>query len=126
MAKKHKGLPQGVSYAQALAAEKKKKELIAKAQKETEMQINAEIACQRVLWLSAVSIADAYGFGAKRLDPYFEKLKENSNEFDRMCEETDYDYALEKLRQKVEDVTGAKVTYLYEKELNEISKRGAR
>ena len=125
MAKKHKGLPHGVSYAKALAAEKKKKDLIAKAEKETEMRINAEIACQRVLWIAAVSIADAYGFGAKRLEPYFAKLKENSEAFDRMCEEADYDYALEKLRQKVEAVTGSKVTYLYEKELNEIQKRGA-
>lgn len=120
MSKKHKPLPNGMNYAQVLAAERQKKE----AKKYVEMQVNAEIACQRVLWIAAVSISDAYGFGAKRLEPYFAKLKENSEEFDRMCEEADYDYALEKLRQKVETVTGSKVTYLYEKELNEIQKRG--
>ncbi len=122
MAKKHKGMAQGVTYAQVLAAEKKKKDLQAQIERQTEMQIHAEIFVQRALWLSAVSIAQAYGFGPKRLEPYFDKLKENSDDFDRMCEENDYDYALEKLRQKAEEVTGAKLEYLYEKDLREIRK----
>lgn len=66
------------------------------------------------------SIADAYGFGAKRLEPFFEKLRENAEEFERMEAENDYEYALEKLRMKVEKVTGAKIDYLYEKELAEL------
>lgn len=122
MAKKHKGMAQGVTYAQVLAAEKKKKDLQAQIERQTEMQIHAEIFVQRALWLSAVSIAQAYGFGPKRLEPYFDKLKENSDDFDRMCEENDYDYALEKLRQKAEEVTGAKLEYLYEKDFREIRK----
>ena len=123
MAKKHKSIPQGVNYAQVLAAEKKQKELRQKREREIELQMHTEIFVQRALWLSVVSIADAYGFGPKRLEPYFEKLKENSEEFDRMTEENDYDYALEKLRRKAEGVTGAKLDYLYEKEMNEIEKR---
>lgn len=124
MAKKHKRLPQGVSYAQVLAEEKRKKDMQAQIEREAEMQIHTEIFVQRALWLSVVSIADAYGFGPKRLEPYFEKLKENGDEFDAMCEEYDYDYALEKLRQKAEKVTGAKLDYLYEKEYMEIQKKG--
>ena len=123
MAKKHKHLPQGVSYAQVLAEEKRKKDRQAQIERETEIQINAEIQTQRALWLSVCSIADAYGFGPKRLEHYFEKLQENSTEFEKMCEEKDYEYALEKLRLKTEKVTGAKLEYLYEKELNELRKR---
>ena len=123
MPKKRKGLPQGVNYAQVLAEEKRKKDLQARVEHETELQIHAEIFVQRALWLSVVSIADAYGYGPKRLEPYFEKLKENGDEFDKMCEEYDYDYALERLRQKAEKVTGAKLEYKYERELQEYTKK---
>ena len=123
MPKKRKGLPQGVNYAQILAEEKRKKDLQARVEHETELQIHAEIFVQRALWLSVVSIADAYGYGPKRLEPYFEKLEENGDEFDKMCEEYDYDYALEKLRQKAEKVTGAKLEYKYERELQEYTKK---
>lgn len=123
MAKKHKPLPHGVNYAQVLAEEKRKKDLQARVEHETELQIHAEIFVQRALWLSIVSIADAYGYGPKRLEPYFEKLKENGDEFDQMCEDYDYDYALEKLRQKAEKVTGAKLEYKYERELQEYTKK---
>jgi predicted ATPase len=123
MAKKHKQLPRGVNYAQVLAAEKREKEAKAKQERQLELKFNAEIYVQRALWLSAVSIAEAYGFGPKRMEAYFMKLKENSDDFDRMREENDYDYALEKLRQRAEEVTGAKLDYLYEKELREIEDR---
>lgn len=121
MAKKHKQLPRGVNYAQVLAAEKREKEERLKKERQLELYMHTEIYVQRALWLSVVSIAQAYGFGPKRLEPYFEKLQENSDDFDRMCEENDYDYALEKLRQKAEEVTGAKLDYLYEKELRDLA-----
>ena len=124
--KKRKPIPNGANYAQVLAAEKKQKELQLKAERELELQMHTEVYVQRALWLATVSIAQAYGFGPKRLEAYFEKLKENSDDFDRMCEENDYDYALEKLRQKAEEVTGAKLDYLYEKELQEIEIRNGR
>lgn len=123
MAKKHKQLPRGVNYAQVLAAEKREKEAKVKRERQIELYMHTEIYVQRALWLSAVSIAEAYGFGPKRMESYFEKLKENSDDFDRMCEENDYDYALEKLRQRAEEVSGAKLEYLYEKELRELAER---
>ena len=114
--KKRKPIPNGATYAQVLAAEKAKKD----AERQLEMKLNANIYVERALWLSVVSIADAYGFGPKRLEPYFEKLRENSEEFESMCEEVDYTYALEKLREKAQKVTGAELTYVYEKELKEL------
>lgn len=120
MGKKRKPLPQGVNYAQVLAAEKAKKE----RERQLEMQFNANIYVERALWLAAVSISDAYGFGPKRMEAYFAKLKENSEEFERMDREDGYEYALEKLRQKAEKITGEKLTYLYEKELREMQEGG--
>ena len=112
-----------MNYAQVLAAEKREKEAKAKRERQMELYMHTEIYVQRALWLSAVSIAEAYGFGPKRMEAYFMKLKENSDDFDRMCEENDYDYALEKLRQRAEEVTGAKLDYLYEKELRALAER---
>ena len=123
MAKKRKGMAPGVNYAQVLAEEKRKKDLQEQIQRETELKIHTEIYVQRALWMSVVSIADAYKFGPKRLEPYFEEMQKNSEEFEKMCEEYDYDYALEKLRQKAEKVTGSKIEYMYEKEYNELQKR---
>ena len=91
--KKRKPIPKGATYAQVLAAEKAKKD----AERQLEMKLNANIYVERALWLSVVSIADAYGFGPKRLEPYFEKLRE-----------------------KAQKVTGAELTYVYEKELKEL------
>ena len=122
MPKKHKPLPKGVNYAQVLAAEKARKEALEKAKRDAEIKIHADIHTQRMTWIMVASIADAYGFGAKRLEPFFEKLRENAEEFERMEAENDYEYALEKLRMKVEKVTGAKIDYLYEKELAELQR----
>ena len=123
MPKKRKGMAPGVNYAQVLAEEKRKKDLQEQIQRETELKIHTEIYVQRALWMSVVSIADAYKFGPKRLEPYFENMQKNSSEFEQMCEEYDYDYALEKLRQTAEKVTGSKIEYMYEREFNELQKR---
>lgn len=119
MAKKHKAIPHGANYAQVLAAEKRKKE----QEREIESQMRTQIFVQRALWLSSVSVADAYGFGPKRMEAYFKALQENSDEFERMVEEYDYEYALEKLRQKAERISGTELDYLFEKELRELEKR---
>lgn len=119
MAKKHKVIPHGANYAQVLAAEKRKKE----QEREIESQMRTQIFVQRALWLSSVSVADAYGFGPKRMEAYFKALQENSDEFERMVEEYDYEYALEKLRQKAERISGTELDYLFEKELRELKKR---
>lgn len=119
MAKKHKAIPHGANYAQVLAAEKRKKE----QEREIESQMRTQIFVQRALWLSSVSVADAYGFGPKRMEAYFKALQENSDEFERMVEEYDYEYALEKLRQKAERISGTELDYLFEEELRELKKR---
>ena len=63
---------------------------------------------------AVASVADAYGFGAKRLDLFFRALDENTRDYQRMAEENDEDYANEKLRLKAERVTGTQIRYLYE------------
>ena len=62
------------------------------------------------------SIADAYGFGPERMKKFFVALQDNAEEYERMKQAVDEDYANEKLRLKAEKVTGMEIRYLYEAE----------
>ena len=88
------GKPRGASFADVLAHKRQMRAAVEKA--------------------AVASVADAYGFGAKRLDLFFRALDENTREYQRMAEENDEDYANEKLRLKAERVTGTQIRYLYE------------
>lgn len=66
---------------------------------------------QRYLWLTAVSLHDAYGFGPERLQKFFEAFQANSDELAKMRAEVDDDYAFEKLRRMAEDVSRMDIRY---------------
>ena len=83
------------------------------------VQLRADMATQKALWLAVCSVADAYGFGPERMKKFFIALQENNDEITRMEKEVDTDYAYEKLRLKAERVTGMKIEYLYEHEAQE-------
>lgn len=70
-----------------------------------------EQSMQRYLWLMAVSLHDAYGFGPERLHKFFEAFQENSDELAKMRAEVDDDYAFEKLRLRAEDVSRMDIRY---------------
>lgn len=114
--KKHKPLPPGMTYAEKLAQEKMVKEAVEKAARDHTVKIRAEILAQRDLWLQIVSIGRAFGVAQKRIWDYFDTLAEVTEEFNDMTEEHGQEYALEKLRQAAEKLTGVPLEYLYEKE----------
>lgn len=92
---------------------------IEKAARDATVQVEADTATQRAMWLMVCSIADAYGFGPKRMQAFFGALQENTEELERMKAEDGEEYAYEKMRQKAESVTGSKIEYLYEKDWRE-------
>lgn len=118
----HKGLPKGMRYADYVALEHARAKAVMEAAQSDAVRIEADTHTQRAMWLMVISIANAYGFGAKRMAPFFEALQRNSEEFSRMEREADFEYALEKLRLKAEAVTGTKIGYLYEAELAEAAR----
>ena len=87
------------------------------AARDTSIQLEADIRTQRALWLSSVSVADAFGIGPKRMQLFFDALQANSEELERMRVENGEEYAYEKLREKAERVSGIKIQYLYEHEM---------
>ena len=76
MKKKGKGKPRGMNYADVLKARRDRLQL---AMDEAAL-LNVEQSMQRYLWLMAVSLHDAYGFGPERLQKFFEAFQENSDE----------------------------------------------
>lgn len=100
--KKHSGKPRGMNYADMLARKRMIREAVQEAADDATVQLRADMATQKALWLAVCSVADAYGFGPERIK-----------------KEVDTDYAYEKLRLKAERVTGMKIEYLYEHEAQE-------
>lgn len=110
------GRPAGMTLADELARKRMLREAIQNAADDATVQVRADTATQRALWLAVCSIADAYGIGPERMPRFFVALQENTEELERMRAEVDEDYAYEKLRLKAEQVTGMPITYLYEYE----------
>ena len=100
------GKPRGATYAQVLAHKAAVRKGLEQAARDATVQVQADTHTQRAMWLMVCSIADAYGFGPKQLQKFFTALQDN----------TDEEYAFEKLRQKAQAVTGMEVHYLYEQE----------
>lgn len=114
--KKHKKTcctANGVPFAAKLARDRMLREAMQQAAHDATVHVESNIRTQRALWLSVASIADAYGFGPERIKKFFVALQDNSEEFERMKNEVDEDYALEKLRLKAARVTGMDIQYLY-------------
>ena len=110
------GRPAGMTLADELARKRMLREAMQNAADDATVQVRADTATQRALWLAVCSIADAYGIGPERMPRFFVALQENTEELERMRAEVDEGYAYEKLRLKAEQVTGMPITYLYEYE----------
>lgn len=71
MKKKGKGKPRGMNYADVLRARRDRLQL---AMDEAAL-LNVEQSMQRYLWLMAVSLHDAYGFGPERLQKFSRRFR---------------------------------------------------
>lgn len=116
MMKKKKGKPSGMTYADMLAQKRMMREAVQQAASDATVQVRADVATQRALWLAVCSIADAYGFGPERMKQFFVALQENTDDLEAKRREVDDDFAYEKLRLRAEKVTGMQIKYLFEKD----------
>ena len=122
MAKKHRQLPPGMTYAEVLAENRRRAQLIRQAAESDAVRIQSGIQTQRAMWLMVVAMADAFGLGPKRVDRFITAFQAATDEFEAMVQSNDFDYALEKLRRKAEEVSGVQIDYLYEKDLASLRK----
>lgn len=106
--KKRRGKPAGMNYADVLA----RKRMMRQATLDAMALRQVNQAMQRALWLTVVSLHDAYGFGKDRLDRFFEAFQANTDQLETMRAEVDDDYAFEKLRLMAEEVSDRKIWYI--------------
>lgn len=117
MGRKHRSLPPGMTYAEVLAENRRRAQLIRQAAESDAVRIQSGIQTQRAMWLMVVAMADAFGLGPKRVDRFITAFQAATDEFEAMAAANDFDYALEKLRRKAEEVSGVSIDYLYEQDL---------
>lgn len=115
--KHHPGLPRGATWADKLARDRAIKEALRESAKDTTIQVQVDIRCQRQLWLCAVALSEGFGFGKDRIMKFFQVLQKCAEDFDQMREENDEEFANEKLRQRAEQISGMKIEYLYEQDM---------
>lgn len=104
------------SYADVLARQREAHEAVEKAARDAAVKVDADIRTQRALWLSVISMAEAFGLGPKRVQRYFEVLQKN-HDWLVALEADDDIVAYEKLRQRAEAASGVHIEYLYEHEI---------
>jgi len=117
MRKKHKGLPKGMTYADKLAQDRMIKEAIEKTARDETVSILADIRSQRTLWMTVCAMGRAFGLGPKRTQQFFDAFVEVSDWLTELDEKHGAEYALDKLRQQAEKISGTKIGYLYEEEM---------
>jgi len=118
--KQRRQLPPGMTYAEVLALQKRQAEAIRQAVKDDAVRIESGIQTKRAMWLMVVAMAEAFGLGPKRVDRFIQAFQAATDEFEQMARDNDWDYALEKLRLKAEEVSGVKIAYLFEEEMNRL------
>lgn len=119
----HKPLPQGMTYAEKLAQERMVKEAVEKAAKDHTVKLQSDIRVQQAQWLQIVGFARGLHLGPTRVGYGLDGIAAASEWFIEMCEKHGKQYALEKLRQEAEKVTGIPIEYLYERDIAEARKR---
>lgn len=122
-ARRRKGLPKGMTYADELYRQRMIREAVKASADDARVKVETDIRCQRQLWLCCVAMNEAFGIGPDRFKKFAEVLTSIAEEYDAMTTENGADYANEKLRQRAEQISGIKIDYLYEHEMAEARRR---
>lgn len=119
----HKPKPPGATYADQLARERMVREAVEKAARDSTVKLQSDIRVQRAQWLDIVGTAKALGLGPKRIGYVLDGIADASDWFVEMTNKHGQQYALEKLRQEAEKVSGIPIEYLYERDIAEARRR---
>lgn len=113
-AAKHKGKRQGETYMDVLTQKKMIKEAVEQSVHDQSVALESDIKTQRLLWMSIVALNRAYGYAGVRSQRYMMTMDEVREELEQMAKENGWDYAIEKLRQAAEKITGMEVKQVHE------------
>ena len=93
--RRHPGKPQGASYADVLAHQRRLKEACQQAANDTMVQLKSDIHTQRAMWLMCVAMNDAFGIGPERFKQFASCLQKRSDWYEEMRDTVDEEYANE-------------------------------
>ena len=114
---KHKGKRPGETYMDVLTQKKLIKEAVERSVHDESVSIEADIKTQRQLWVSVVALNMAFGFGGERARRFMDAMDTVRSDMEKLAKENDWDYAIEKLRQRCEQITGIEVRQVHEEEM---------
>ena len=121
-AEKHKGKRPGETYADVLAKRKMIQEAVEQSVHDRSIALEADIKTQRVIWMAIEALNRAFGFGGERAKRFMLTLEEVATEFEEMVIQHGSVYAVEKLRQRCEQITGEEVKEVHEEEIRQARK----
>lgn len=115
--RRHKGKPQGMTYAGVLAQKRQLREVCQQAANDMTVQLQSDIHTQRAMWLMCVAMNDAFGIGPERFQRFIRCFQERAEWYKELAQSGDDEYANEKLRQEAQRCSGMPIEYLYETEI---------
>lgn len=116
-AQKHKGKRQGETYADVLARQKLIKESVDKVARDETVALETDIKTQRFLWMAVVALYEEFGFGGERAKRFMLALDKVRVDIEKMAQINDWVYAVEKLRETCEKITGMEVKQVHEEDM---------
>lgn len=109
-----KGKRPGETYADQLARERNIKEAIDKAARDETVALESDIKTQRFLWMAVVANHIAFGHAGIRAQRFMTTLDEVREDMEKMAAKDGWEYAVEKLREQCEKITGMEVKQVHE------------
>ena len=121
-AAKHKGKRPGETYMDVLTQKKMIKEAVDRTVHDESVTIESDIKSQRILWMSVVALNIAFGFAGVRAQRYMLTMDEVREDLEEMAKDNGWEYAIEKLRQRCQQITGMEVKQVHEDEMRRARK----
>jgi hypothetical protein len=112
-----KGKRPGETYADQLARQKDIKQAIEKAARDETVALETDIKTQRFLWMAVVANHMAFGHAGVRAQRFMLTLDEVREDMEKMAAKNGWVYAVEKLREQCEKITGMPVKEIHEERM---------
>ena len=106
----------GIPLAAKLRREQLIKQEIHEQVHDAVLQVEADTAIQRALWMATVAASDVFSAGPVRIQRWLERMEEIGNEYDALVAGADEEYADEKLRQRAAEISGKEILQMYQAE----------
>lgn len=107
----------GENYADVLARKKMIKAAVERTARDESVALEADVRTQRFLWMAVIALNECFGFGGERARRFLLALEKVANEVEQLAQENGSVYAVEKLCQRCQQITGMEVRPVHEEDM---------